>query len=358
MADRYARQALSAARPTDRVDDVDTVLRASPNEAIPFPSPGRVIMRNRRQLALLGSAALLAVGASQVVLAGDVQNRHVIRSSRADAGSPAPLLQPAVDEPLALIGLHANFTQAYPTIGANADGSDVWPCLGNGSRPDCATIGSPAVPFPRGGIVMGRPAYTFALQNNDIIGYGLGNGVGCDALVNGTNGQPYESGATYMPCGQVLTSYEDDTGDTTDDLLQRVMVKQGTKIIYDSGLVDFGPAGPIKFPVDVILYSDANFGYWPGALYGPNNGNCSGNANYPLTAAANPGTFYVVASNSTCQEPVAGPASFITYTELGTPQYTQMSGAACTSKGVASPCYTVKWTKQYEIHQNFDIFLQ
>ena len=259
--------------------------------------------------------------------------------------------------PPALISLQAHLTQAYPDIAANADGSDVWPCFGRGNNPDCAMIGNPPVPLPRGGIVMGRPAFTWALQNDNIIGFGLGNGVGCDAFTNGTVGQPYQPGVLYRPCGQIFTSFEDDTGDSTDDLLQRVVVKQGDKIIYDSGVVDFGPAGPIKYPVDVVLYTDANFGYWPGAQDGPNNGNCSGNLGYPLTAP----TFsaeYVIASNTTCQQPVAGPATFTTYTELATPEYKQVSGRACTHLGVQSPCYTVKYTKRYLIHQNWDIFLE
>jgi hypothetical protein len=134
-------------------------------------------------------------------------------------------------------------------------------------------------------------------------------------------------------------------------------VKQGSSIVYDSGLVDFGPAGPISYPVDVVLYSDANFGYWPGALFGPNNGNCSGNAGYPLTAPAFPG-FYVVASGSTCQRPVAGAASFVSMTELATPSYHMQTGSACTRKGVASPCYTTSWTPRYQISQDFSVFLE
>jgi hypothetical protein len=264
-----------------------------------------------------------------------------------------------VTPPPALISLQANFTQTYPLLGANADGSDIWPCFGRGNNPDCAMIGNPPVPLPRGGIVMGRPAFSWALQNNDILGFGLGNGTGCDALTNGTVGQPFEPGVLYRPCGQIFTSYEDDTADTTDDLLQRVVVTQGTKIIYDSGVVDFGPAGPINYPVDVVLFTDANFGYWPGAADGPNNGNCSGNIGYPLSAPTFPaGTVYTVASNTTCQQPVAGPATFTTYTELATPEYRQLTGRECTSKGAASPCFTVKFTKRYRIHQDFDIFLQ
>jgi hypothetical protein len=267
--------------------------------------------------------------------------------------------QSGTSPPPALIGLQAHFTQAYPIMGANADGSDLWPCLGRVTgNPDCTMTGNPPVLLPRGGIVMGRPAFTWALQNNDIIGFGLGNGTGCDAFTNGTVGQPFEPGVLYRPCGQIFTSFEDDTADSTDDLLQRIVVRQGDNIIYDSGIQDFGPAGPINYPVDVILFTDANFGYWPGAQQGPNNGNCSGNISYPLTAPTFPSTGYVVASNSTCQRPVPGPATFTTYTELATPEYREVKGAACTSKGVASPCFTVKWTRRYLIHQDWNIFLE
>jgi hypothetical protein len=296
--------------------------------------------------------SMLAVATSfngQIASAGEAHHRLMLPSTQAQ--------KPKTSEPLQIVGLQANFTQAYPTMGANADGSDIWPCLGRGNNTDCAMVGNPPVPLPRGGIVMGRPAFTWALQNNDIIGFGLGNGTGCDALTNGTVGQPSE-GVLYRPCGQIVTTYEDDTGDSTDDLLQRIVVTQGNKIIFDSGIVDFGPAGPINYPVSVILDTDANFGYWPGAQNGPNNGNCTGNINYPLSAATFPATGYTLASNSTCEQPVAGPATFTTYTELATPEYERVTGRACTSKGVASPCFTVKFSRRYLIHQNWQIFLE
>jgi hypothetical protein len=296
--------------------------------------------------------SMLAVATSfngQIASAGEAHHRLMLPSTQAQ--------KPKTSEPLQIVGLQANFTQAYPTMGANADGSDIWPCLGRGNNTDCAMVGNPPVPLPRGGIVMGRPAFTWALQNNDIIGFGLGNGTGCDALTNGTVGQPSE-GVLYRPCGQIVTTYEDDTGDSTDDLLQRIVVTQGNKIIFDSGIVDFGPAGPINYPVSVILDTDANFGYWPGAQNGPNNGNCTGNINYPLGAAAFPATGYTLASNSTCEQPVAGPATFTTYTELATPEYERVTGRPCTSKGVASPCFTVKFSRRYLIHQNWQIFLE
>jgi hypothetical protein len=302
--------------------------------------------------------AILAIATSfysQIAASTEVHHRLMLPSVQAnvDAADKHPDQSP----PLQLVGLQAHFTQAYPTVAANADGSDVWPCLGRGNNTDCAMIGNPPVALPRGGIVMGRPAFTWALQNNNIIGFGLGNGTGCDALTNGTVGQPSE-GVLYRPCGQIFTSYEDDTGDSTDDLLQRVVVTQGDKVIFDSGVVDFGPAGPIRYLVDVILFSDANFGFWPGAQAGPNNGNCSGNLNYPLTAATFPATGYTLASNSTCQQPGAGPATFTTYTELATPEYERNTGRACTSKGVDSPCFTVRYSKRYLIHQDWKIFLE
>lgn len=296
--------------------------------------------------------SMLAVATSftgQTASASEAHHRLMLPSAQAQKPNPS--------EPLQIVGLQANFTQAYPTMGANADGSDIWPCLGRGNNTDCAIVGNPPVPLPRGGIVMGRPAFTWALQNNNIIGFGLGNGTGCDALTNGTVGQPSE-GVLYRPCGQIVTTYEDDTGDSSDDLLQRIVVTQGNKIIFDSGIVDFGPAGPINYPVSVILDTDANFGYWPGAQNGPNNGNCTGNSNYPLSAAAFPATGYTLASNSTCEQPVAGPATFTTYTALATPEYERVTGRACTSKGAASPCFTVKFSRRYLIHQNWQIFLE
>ena len=312
-------------------------------------------MKTHSLSSVLSMLAVATSISSPVAFSNETHHRLMSPSTAPDS-TPAAR-HPGSSPPLQLVGLQAHFTQAYPTVAPNADGSDLWPCLGRGNNPDCAMTGNPPLALPRGGIVMGRPAFTWALQNNNIIGFGLGNGTGCDALINGTVGQPSE-GVLYKPCGQIFTSYEDDTGDSTDDLLQRVVVTQGDKIIFDSGIVDFGPAGPIKYPVDVILWSDANFGYWPGAQDGPNNGNCSANISYPLTAPAFPPTGYVVASNSTCQQPVAGPATFTTYTELATPEYKQLTGRACTSKGSVSPCFTVKWTRRYLIHQDWNIFLQ
>jgi hypothetical protein len=257
-----------------------------------------------------------------------------------------------------LYALQAAFTQTYPTIGANSDGTDIWPCTGGssltGPDPDCPTIGSPTILFPSNATAVGNPAFVWKLKNTP----GAGNGQGCDALINGTG----NLGVPYLPCGQVETWFEDDSNDSTDDLLYSMTVVQGTRTINTTGTVDLGPntVDVTTPPSDVIIYNPVNFGFGPGdgPSTGPNNGNCTPDFNYPLTSPANPGEAYLVAANKTCLEPVPGPATIIVTTALGTPIYTKATGAACTSQGVASPCYTVEWIKKHEICQTWDIWLE
>jgi hypothetical protein len=311
-------------------------------------------MQKFRLSGVLVSLTLLTFSAcAQPALAQENHRWHKQLVSRRnfDANAAHPSAAPTAN----LYSLQAAFVQDYPTIGANSDGSDLWPCLqsyqgGNGSNSDCATLGNPSIPTPTIAAVLGIPAYVWPLNNTN----GVGNGFGCDALVNGTSGL---SESQYIPCGQFETWYEDDTNDSTDDLLQRIVVRQGSTVIYDSGIVDFGPAGPtVKYPVDVILASDSNFGFWSGASVGPNNGNCTADISYPLTSPANPGGLYIVADNATCKEPVTGLATVTTTTALATPSYTKVTGTVCTSKGVPSPCYVVKWKEQYEIAQDWKLF--
>jgi hypothetical protein len=303
--------------------------------------------------------ALLATGAfficGQQGLAQDTHHRQfkVMHQDSTDISAAHQGTTPAAD----IYALQASFTQVNKTIGPNADGNDLWPCFGP-NNPDCATIGNPQIPLPDGAVVVGTPQYVWKLQNNTGYGYnnGDGNGNGCDALVNGTSG-PLP--AQYKPCGQIATWYEDDSNDPSLDLIQRLVVTQGNRVIYDSGTVDYGPApSNLVYPVTVLLYTDANFGFWPGEATGPNNGNCTPDTGYPLTSPANPGAMYVVAADRTCQEPVPGLATFTTSTALAVPAYTQMTGAACTFKGAVSPCYKVEWTRKYEIKQDFNIFLE
>jgi hypothetical protein len=299
-------------------------------------------------LAGLSAAALLCAptAAAQVNA-----HRHLFSMNGATSVVPFDALPPT-----RMIPLQAAMTQAWPQIGVNADGSDLWPCYGrNTPNGDCAAAGNPPLPLPEGSFVTGVPAYSWALKNNDIFGFGLGNGIGCDAFVNGTTGI---SAAEYKPCGQITTFFEDDTNDANDDLLQRIVVTQGLEVIYDSGIVDFGPAGPsVKYPVDVELAYDANFGFWPGAKNGPDNGNCSEDIGYPLAAPAFPG-FYQVAAGSICHRPVPGKARIHTQTVLATPSYTQVTGHRCTAHNVASPCFTTTWEHKFEIVQDWDIFFR
>jgi hypothetical protein len=302
--------------------------------------------------ALALTASAFAAGMGTQTFAAEHHHRQLIAVPR--AALAGVVAERASVPPPRLVSLQATMTQVYPTIGANADGFDLWPCFGfsPSGNPDCPTVGDPTIQLPTGGVVLGFPSYVWQLASNSR----NADGIGCDALLNGTTGV---APAQYRPCGQIATWYEDETGDSTDDLLQRIVVTQGGRTIYDSGTVDYGPAGPsVSYPVDVILSTDANFGFWPGAALGPNNGNCSADTNYPLTSPAWPQKVYAVAGGQTCEEPVSGVARFTTWTSLATPQYVQLQGSACTSKGVASPCYVVRWTRRYEIHQDFDIFLE
>lgn len=83
----------------------------------------------------------------------------------------------------------------------------------------------------------------------------------------------------YIPCDQTETFYEDDTGDSTDDLLYSVVVEQGTSVIADSGTIDFGPNPCGGSPAVVVFTGDANFGTL--GVTGKNNGNCDADFNYP-----------------------------------------------------------------------------
>ncbi len=97
--------------------------------------------------------------------------------------------RPATAPPPNLYPIQASFTEDFPTIGANSDGSNLWPCLqhyhgSDGSNADCPTLGNPSLPFPKIGVVLGKPGYGWPLKNTP----GVGNGFGCDALLNGTTG--------------------------------------------------------------------------------------------------------------------------------------------------------------------------
>jgi hypothetical protein len=242
-----------------------------------------------------------------------------------------------------LYGVSQTFAfTAYPTL--NSDGSDLWPCFATGGtvasteNPDCPTIGSPKIPFPAGGVVLGAYSYSWPL-----------------AACNATSSSTPE-------CGETETWYEDDSNDTsaTDELLYTIEATQGSTVIADSGTVDFGPNpyGGASPADDIIIYGPQNFGNM-GITAGPNNGNCIADEGYPLPSAANPGYVYVVSANKTCGVPTTGPVTLTATTEIGAPAYTKVTkgtvgGVSCS---VSAPCYETKWTSKYKATQKWTIYL-
>jgi len=149
-----------------------------------------------------------------------------------------------------------------PPIGA--DGGDSWPCFGG--QTDCSTIAN-------GGVVIGEPFYSQSLTD-------------CDA-----------SSSTFSNCGQIFNFWEDDTQDTTDDLIISVTVKQGANYILNTGSLDFG-ANPFGGPDSlIVLFVDTAFGTQ--GETGPGNGFCAGSA-------------------VTCVNPKAGLAIIVVTTTVGT----------------------------------------
>jgi hypothetical protein len=148
----------------------------------------------------------------------------------------------------------------------DSNGYDEWICFpgsSNPNSPDCSSIAP-------GGLVIGQIAYTQSLS-------------ACDASSSGAPN-----------CGQIFWFYEDDTGDTTDDLVVSVVVKQGLHYILDSGPFNFGPntfAGSV-----VAIIDDTAFGTL--GQTGPGNGFCYG-------------------STETCVNPVKGPATMTITTTVG-----------------------------------------
>ncbi len=150
--------------------------------------------------------------------------------------------------------LSAGFGVLPPVDGS---GNDEWPCFpnANANGADCSQI-SP------GGVVIGQPAFTQSLS-------------ACDASSSGA-----------ANCGQFFSFYEDDTGDSTDDLVVSIVVKQGVNYILDTGTVNLGP-NPFGAGSVVVIYDDTAFGTL--GQTGPGNGFCVG-------------------STETCVNPKAGKA--------------------------------------------------
>ena len=163
-----------------------------------------------------------------------------------------------------LYELSSGFGTLPPKDGS---GDDEWPCVPNSANPnypDCSNIAP-------GGIVIGVPGFTQSLS-------------ACD-----------DSTSTISYCGQIFWFYEDETGDSTDDLIITIAAKQGKNYIADV-VYNFGP-NPYTAGSVVIISDDTAFGTLGES--GPSNGFC----------------YY---STETCVNPKAGAATVTVTTTVGT----------------------------------------
>src|SRR5208282_1589844 len=115
------------------------------------------------------------------------------------------------------------FNGPYPgTDTSVAAPNDFWPCFGdNTAQPDCLYIGpSAGYTYPSGAtslptsVVLGSPAYTWYLSANTA----SDQTYGCDATATAD---------TFHMCTQAINFYEDDSGDSTDELIWSIEVTQG-----------------------------------------------------------------------------------------------------------------------------------
>jgi len=194
------------------------------------------------------------------------QSPHHIQVRVVSGDGHVALRANAKKEKKALEQLSSGFGVLPPVDGG---GNDEWPCFPNqnANGADCSQIAT-------GGVVIGTPAYSQSLS-------------ACDA----------NSGSSPN-CGQVFWFYEDDTGDTTDDLVVSIVVKQGKNFVLDTGPFNFGanPFGSAPGTV-IVISDDTAFGTLGES--GPGNGFCAG-------------------STETCVNPVAGVASVTVTTTVGT----------------------------------------
>lgn len=205
----------------------------------------------------ISAAAALGLSSSIAFAAPPVQSGSGFKVHAIPVGKLG-LLLPQI--PPGLYPLSAQFGNLPPKDGS---GNDYWPCYTGGSNSDCSSI-------PGGGVVAGIPVYAWSLS-------------ACD-----NNAPP------ATPCGQIYFFYQDLTGDTTDDLIVTVTVKQGTNYILAKGPTDIGPN---PFLDEVVVFSgDKAFGTQ--GQTGKGNGWCAG-------------------SKHTCVDPVAGPANGVATIQVG-----------------------------------------
>jgi len=225
-------------------------------------------------------------------------------------------------------------------ITLNGDNSALWPCFGgstdasgDGAKADCEFAGDPQQYLPYNAMVTGVPSYTWDLT-------------ACDQT------------STSSPlCGQASWQYEDDTGDSVDDLTVYVQATQGTATVLNNGTYDVGP-NALGYGAALgysIIWSDPT-GLGTMGQTGKNNGNCTPDIGYPLTSPSFPGA-YLVSAGKTCVAPTQGVVAWEIITEWGTPVYTKQTTAS-KCPGVGAPCYTVAWTSKYKLTQKFNTYLE
>jgi hypothetical protein len=295
-----------------------------------------------RLFAVLMVVALCVSGAMAATAHHPVASKAVLKTHHSAHVRPATLSANLYGTVAAFVG--DQFTDNEYNIVAdpyNGDDTFLWPCFGgatdeagDNANQDCPTVGYPSQPLPFNAVVIGAPEYSWSL-----------------ALCNA-------SASTSGSCGQVEAWYEDDTNDSTDELIWTVTAQQGSSYVLDSGTTDFGPNVDGAFPGANIALTLGGVGLGTYGVTGANNGACAANYNYPLAAASNPGELYVVAAGKTCINPSAGTVAWTSTIEIAKPAYKKVTGTACTSLGVPSPCYTVKYTKKYSLAQKWDNYLE
>ena len=234
---------------------------------------------------------------------------------------------------------------------------DEWPC-----DPANYGGGSPSVGCPyatiqgesendgsgvfSGGLVIGYPGYSIQFAGD----------------TNLANGDPpcYYNSAPHLTdglppfCTQIVNFWEDDTTDTTDELYQTIEVTQGTSVIFDSGVIDWGQneGGPLEYQewIDVLFGTLGQ----PGVVNGKavkNNGMCL--AANSVIISNEFGSNY--ASGKTCSQPVPGAAkvTIITYIGEAAPHQTvkiNKCGAGGTSACTLTQSFNIFFTDDYETY--------
>lgn len=265
--------------------------------------------------------------------------------------------------------------------GQNSDGTDLWPCFGeysatSGPNPDCPYIGNPQQYLPAGGLVVGVPQYAWPTSSDPSSGI-----VGCG-----------DQTSVWDVCTQEANWFEDWTGDTTDELLFTMEVTQGTTVIFNSGVQDYGSweealaggwiAALPTYPFDTGFLTDANLGTldcWTKGSTPTNSPSQPYASYYPLFTNAFPNQglsgapyqyepYYAAPIKvKACGAVTPGALAKVSITVgYGQPTYKKnTTKAACTAADgtvIGPPCWTVTkytYTTSFpEIKQSFNIWME